>query len=689
MARAAPPGEASPQTLSTTDEREWTSVGRSSSVFIGGYPWFSGLRNVTCSPHVSLVQDSSLVAGTFRLGNFPRGESSPCCMKAFAAAVFALLGGLLWGQPEPSPGGPVVELPKFVVTDTRELPPPEQWRYATIPGFEILSNASDKATQRLIRDFDMFRQALGHVWPQPGRHPHTTSLILCARRNKFDSFIPAGRYVPEAGFASVFLKQGHRTAIVIDLQATTLNVLNLDGFDDAATGTDSGQISVDHDKQLYREYVRYLLSRSEPRLPAWVEEGLSQIIMRMEFDKRWIVFAKLEDPNTISAQAAMVQQLNALGAGEEGAEALALPGAPAEDRDFNAALQRKALVPLEKFFAVEHDSPEATNVLGNNRWAKQAYAFVHMCLYGLNGKYQKQFATFLQRLAKEPPSEDLFRQVFGRTYKQMLLELRGYIDFTVYQHREYRAKEDVIIPPPPLELRDATQSEVGRIKGEAMVLAGRVREARAELIAPYTRGERDPYLLAALGLYERAHGEEARARKFLEAAFAAKAKRSDAWVELARYRLADALAKPAAGAQLSREQTAHVLAPLQFAHGKPPILPAIYDVAGDVWARSSAVPSKDDAKLMIEGALLFPQRLKTVFQASILARDTGDLRSAHALADHGLRYAPDAGARQRFEALKASIPPAPPEPGSVAPAGAGTPAPADSPRRAAPKAKKK
>ena len=92
---------------------------------------------------------------------------------------------------------------------------------------------------------------------------------------------------------------------------------------------------------------------------------------------------------------------------------------------------------------------------GNNRWAKQAYAFVHMCLYGLNGKYQKPFATFLQRLAREPASEEMFRQVFNRTYKQMLLELRGYIDFTVYQHREYRSKEDVIVPPAPVEGRDA------------------------------------------------------------------------------------------------------------------------------------------------------------------------------------------------------------------------------------------
>jgi len=579
-------------------------------------------------------------------------------MRLFLAALLALAGPLAAAETAPA-AEPVVELPRFVVTDNRELPPPEAWRYAAIPGFEILSNASDRATQRLLRDFAMFRQALGHVWPQPGRHPQTTSLILCAKRGKFQDFIPAGRYVPDAGFASVFLKQGAQTAIVIDLQATTLNVLNVDGLNDAATGTDSGMVSVDHDKQLYREYVRYLLSSSEPRLPAWVEEGLSQIIMRMEFDRRWISFAKLEDPNTISAQAAMVQQLNALGAGEEGAESMALPGAPAEDRDFNAALQRKALVPLDKFFAVAHDSSEATNVLGNNRWAKQAYAFVHMCLYGLNGKYQKPFATFLQRLAREPASEELFRQVFNRTYKQMLLELRGYIDFTVYQHREYRSKEDVIVPPPPVELRDATQAEVGRIKGEAMVLAGRVKPARAEFAAPYTRGERDPYLLAALGLYEQRHGDAARSRKFLEAAFAGGARRSEANLELARLRLAEALAAPGAGTQLAPSQTRAVLAPLQLAHGKPPLLPAVYDVAGDVWARSAAVPTRDEAKLMVEGAMLFPTRLRTVYQAGVLARDAGDLQSAHALADHGVKYAPTPEARQRFTGLKESLPPAP------------------------------
>jgi hypothetical protein len=90
------------------------------------------------------------------------------------------------------------------------------------------------------------------------------------------------------------------------------------------------------------------------------------------------------------------------------------------------------------------------------------------------------------------------------------------------------------------------------------------------------------------------------------------------------------------------------------------LLPAIYDLAGDTWARSAANPGKEDAKMMVEGAQLFPTRLKLIFQAGVMARDTGDLRSAHALADHGIKWGPDAGVRQRFEALKSSLPPAPP-----------------------------
>jgi hypothetical protein len=599
---------------------------------------------------------------------------------AFALAVSV---AVLAQEPPATPATPVVELPKFVVKDTRELPPPESWRYATIPGFELLTNASDKATQRLLRDFDMFRQALAQVWPLPNRATRPAFLIICGRGNKFDAFIPEGKIVPDAGMASLFLKQGEQAAIVIDFQATTLNVLNIDGADDAATGTDSGTIQIEHDKQLYREYVRYLLSRNEPRMPAWFEEGLSQIIMKMEFDRRWIQFAKLEDPNTVSTQAAMIADLNATSAAAgEGADAMALPGAPAEDRDFPAALRRRALVPLDRFFAIKHDSSEATNVLGNNVWAKQAYAFVHMCLYGEHGKYQKPFMKFLQRAQREPVTEEMFKECFrfskgkGKdgtetfremSYKDMLMAIRSYCDFTVYEAKEYRAKEDVIIPPPPLALREATQSEIGRIKGEALILAGHTKAAHTELSAPYIRGERDPELLASLGLYERKYGEEERARKFLEAAYTSKAKRPEALLELARFRFADATAKPAGtDGHFSEAQVKNIVAPLLVARQQPPHLPALYELVGDTWLRADAKPRREDAQVVIDGAILFPTRLKLVYEGAVIASEAGELKPAHALTDHGIKYAPDANVKKRFEDLKASLPPAPAEPAASA-----------------------
>src|SRR5688500_19578817 len=146
-------------------------------------------------------------------------------MKSLAALIALIpfvLGPALDAQEAPPPTD-VVELPKFVVTDSRELPQPEAWRYAVVPGFEILTNASDRATQRMLRDFGMFRQALSHVWPIPQRLSQTTSLIICGRGNKFDAFVPAGKVVPDAAFASLFLKQGSRS----DRKSTRLNSSHL------------------------------------------------------------------------------------------------------------------------------------------------------------------------------------------------------------------------------------------------------------------------------------------------------------------------------------------------------------------------------------------------------------------------------------------------------------------------------
>lgn len=554
---------------------------------------------------------------------------------------------------------PAIELPTYTVTDSRELPPPEKWSYARIEGFEVLSNASDRATKNLVRDFQKYFLAIGLVWPgvqRPAAVP--AALIICGRGGKFDRFMPAGEQRPDRAMASFSLREREQSAIVIDFEAKVINLATPEGTEAAAaaptTDADGNAIGgggdpgfeVDAYRQLYREYIRFLLAGVQPRAPAWLEEGLAQIFMAMEVTDRRITVGQLEDPNTISAEQAA---LNANGNGGV---------APQQDRDFNAALARRALLPMEEMFAVAADSPTARNPLGST-WAKQSYAFVHWGLYGNAGKNQRAFVTFITRLAKEPLSEALFRECFKKSYKDMALELRGYVDFTVHNIAGIEAAKGAKLPEPPaFELREATQSEIGRLVGDTLRLAGHDDAAHLALIAPYIRGERDPQLLAALGLLERKRGDDARAKKFLEAAARGKAVRPRAYVELAQLRLAEASAHPAAtGGKLSADQTAAVLTPLFTAREQPPRLPELYETISDAWSRSIVTPSAGHLAVLDEGVRMFPRNTALVYRTAALKARAGLAAEADALVTLGLRVATDGETRAKFEKLKASLPP--------------------------------
>jgi len=301
-----------------------------------------------------------------------------------------------------------VEMPVYTVTDSRELPPPEKWNYTRIEGFEVLSNASARGTLRLVKDFQRYSQAIGLVWPgvqRPAAVP--AMLIICGRGGKFDAFMPAGERRPDRAMASLSLRRDEQAAIVIDYEAKVINLVTPEGTaavaaTAGATDADGNSISalgdpgfeVDAYQQLYREYIRFLLASVQPRSPAWVEEGIAQLFMRLEFDSTSIVVGRLDNPNEISATQAA---LNEIGSGGI---------APQEDLTFNAALAKRRLLKMQEVFAVTHDSDVARNPLGST-WAKQAAAFVHWGIYGEQGKNQRAFVTFLARLSREPLSEPM------------------------------------------------------------------------------------------------------------------------------------------------------------------------------------------------------------------------------------------------------------------------------------------
>jgi hypothetical protein len=605
--------------------------------------------------------------------------------RAFLSGLLALLGMPLWAAPakslDVSDEAPI-ELPKFVVTENQILPPPEPWRYAEFPGFEVLTNASDRSTQSLVREFRLFQTAVSAIWPiAQAKTALPTTLILCGRRNAFDAFMPDDKQSADQGMASLFLTDKEQAAIVIDLQASLLNISSLDPSASTATDTTGdasatgivSEFRVDYYKQLQREYVHYLLGRSEPRPAAWLEEGLSQLFMAMQYDRKTIRFAQIEDPNLLSEDEAIAAQANA-NAAAAGDTVTPTAVAPATDGDFNKALQGRGLMSMQQMFEVTHDSPQARNPLGSV-WAKQCYAFVHYCLYSTDSKtLQKPFLTFVLRTGKEPPTEALFKECFGMSYNAMLQELRSYAGFTAYKFQEYRFKGAGMPEPEPLALRNATDAETGRIKGEALILAGHADAARTALIAPYVRGERDPRLLASLGLWERTANHDDRARKFLEAAAKGKVVRARAYLELARMNYTEAQAQPAgANGRLSASQMAAVLQPLLTARTQLPAMPEVYLLTVAALANSETGPTPEQFAILNEGIRTFPHHPELIYRIAEFCLQIGRPEPAADLIEIGLKISPNEKVTTLFLQLKAKLPSVPPAP-AAAPATKAVPA---------------
>lgn len=507
----------------------------------------------------------------------------------------------------------VLELPTYTVTTERELPPPERWYYAQIEGFEVLSDVSDRSTRRLVNDFQRFGYALNLIWP--GMRPIGAtgiSLIICRQRQMFQTFLPESLLRSGRPITSFHLRTREHATIVLDCQTKILNLpeaadtpvapaaaIGADP-DSTAESADAGPnqgVAVDSYQQLYREYLRLLFAARPAPPPAWLSEGLTQLLMNLRITGTEISVGRVEDPN---------------------AKENRTTAASATDRDFNTTLARRALLPMAEMFAVTSDSDTAQNTM-DSTWAKQCHAFVHWGLYGDFGRNKKAFATFVARLDREPLSETLFKECFKSNYADMLPALRTHIESTRTQFEGVRADKGGKIPfPPDAAVRPATEAEIGRLKGEVFTLASHPVAARTELVTAYRRGERAPDLLAPLGLAELAAGEQERARKFLEAAAAGKAANSRAYVELARLRLTEAEARPeATDGKLSAAQVARVLEPLRLARAQPPPLPETYELIGATWTASATPPPASHLELLKEGLRLFPRdaKLRARFEA--------------------------------------------------------------------------
>lgn len=544
----------------------------------------------------------------------------------------------------------VVALPPFMVEEMAKGPP---WRYARSPDFEILSRCDDSTTRHLTETYHRLHRLLALMLPEhlqvqhavpktiiyydEEMRPAASQEIIAQLLRGADSRPPP----PEGGLD--LGGRGLRGAAPAPRRYSFLPNMRLWDKDAMAIFAIVRNGELDADNMfLTPDYVAYLAKSRTPVLPAWFIAGLMGLYPKIKFHRETLTMPPAE---WISD-----------------AETLVLKADPKKARP---------LLPLAAFLRGDASANAQTTAENMRVWAAQAELFLRWGLEGKGSPRREGFLKFVERSSVELATEKLAQDCLGFDYAGLAEQLTAFLPTAV--RKDVTLRPGAPIKLPPLPLRHATDGEIARIKGDwerleidyvrrrYPDLAPKYAEqARRTLLRAYDRNDRDPRLLAILGLCEIDAGNPAAGRDYLEAAARLDVVRPRAWLELARLRFADQLAAAPGGGRLDAGQVAGVLAPLFTARSQLPPLPEVYELIADVWSHSAVPPTPGHLAVLSEGVSLFPRRPSLVQRAAALFLDHGHVAEAAAFIDLGLRIAPDDAERARFTALQSRLPAMPP-----------------------------
>jgi hypothetical protein len=544
-----------------------------------------------------------------------------------------------------------VPLPPFIVEEATKGPP---WRYAELPGFEILSRCSDRTTRDLAAAHYRLHHLLNELVPERLQVTFTLPRVIIFYDEALQS---AASQEVIADMLSKSAKESADLTPVVPMQigsrGLTVNVpsarrvnflpnLRLWDADSMVVFAIVREGSYDSDRLvLTPDYLKYLLLNRTPSLPAWFAAGVLALYDRTDYETnalglrplRWISDAQTsvvkDDPKKATAPLPLAQFF--------------LGGVPARS--------------------------EADGDARREWWVAQAALIVRWALDGKTPAQRAAFFDFVAQAAEEPVNERTFRDFFGVDFATADAQLAAYLPTAV--RKSLTLKPERALKVPAMGLRNATDTEISRLKGDwerlevgfvkkrsAELAAKYLEQARRTLGRAYEHGAREPQLLANLGLCECEAGDDVRARDYLEAAAQRGPIRPRANYELARLRLAAAEAAPAdADGKLTAAQLTQVFTPLFAARAQQPPIPEVYELIARGWSRSAVPPSRGHLAVLDEGVRLFPRRLELIYRTAALLTERNFSADAAAMSEFGLHMAKDDADRARFVELQGKLAP--------------------------------
>lgn len=549
-------------------------------------------------------------------------------------ALFALMAGLRLAAADdaPAPAGSdrVVELPPLMVVEPTKGPP---WHYLETPNLEILSRCSDEAAVHLAEEMHRLQHLLTVLLPENLQARRTVPDIAVMYNEETK---PAVAQEVVAGAKEIDQARRERSDRGEVRYSSLPNLRLTDRDGTAAFFVIDEQSFPQAPIALLPDYIRFVVRNRTPALPPWFVEGFVELYAQGDYEKNSVTLNPIE-----WGSATDTKNLKS-------------------DPDYP-----RTLVPLADFFT---QPPPAGDLPGALLWRSQAALFLRWTMDGENHPRREGLWKFVTRVGDGAPvTEDAFRECFGLGYMDAQERISDYLAQAVIGSVHFNPEKAA--PLPKLTPRIATELDIARLKGDlerleiAWVKARYpqlaqkyLEQARRTFARAYDQGQRDPRLLAVMGLCEADAGNDEGARKYLESALRGGAMRPRASYELARLRYAEMKKSPAApGDRLSAEQATTVLQPLAPARTAAPPLLETYALTADVWSHSVPALTRENLAVLDDGVAYFPRNVPLIYQAAWLNARQGFTAEADALITRGLNAGPDAAFRTRFEQLRAKL----------------------------------
>jgi hypothetical protein len=553
-------------------------------------------------------------------------------------AALLSLGALTWLALFPvslraaeADGQPVMLPPLEVVASG---PGSKPWEYAAFPGGEVLSHTSRGATREFLEGLFRLQQVIALILPEELQGKRSVPDLLILTKQSEGSNISKEIFHETRARAA----QSASATALIDPDrprkvGTFLN-LRLNDSDSTAVYAAIDEYGFNGATlQFTEEQLHFLLRSGVPRLPEWFIAGMEGLFEQAKFKDNTITFGR-------AGWAPKPEGERILGSADYAPKLLDMidllekPCPPARDATLALALT----------------------------WRSQAALFVRWML--ISDARRPKLWKLVARAASAPMTEEICQQTIGLDYLDLRERLGDYVRFAMTRG-EFSLKVPKLKPLPAVEIRPATHAETARLRGDWERLVANwvrlhqptfidqyVRQARRTLNQAYERGERDPGLLAVLGLFECDLGNDKEALPYLEAAQAARVVRPRVYFELARIRYAAALAKPQGdGNMLNSAQLNVALEPFKIGFEQNPPLLESYRLMAEAWSHGSVILRADQLAVCDRAVKLFPTDPSLLYNIALIKTLHGRPTEAVALAQRGADVSDDPAAKAQFKKL--------------------------------------